>query len=52
MRGLSLKLPRFEVTDHLVSLQVNPVFKDSTVEPQKEVSQSDKHLRFSHYSLY
>ena len=45
MTGLSPELSRFEVTEFSVSPQVNPEFKDSTVEPKGEVSQSCKHVQ-------
>lgn len=44
MTGLLWELSRFEVTDRWVSLQVNPEFKDNTVEPKGEVSQSNGHI--------
>ncbi len=44
MTGLSSELFRLEVADRSLSLQVNPEFKDNTVEPKGEVSQSNKHI--------
>lgn len=49
MIELSSELSRSEATDHSVSLQVNPEFKDNTVESKGEVSQSNKHIKLPNH---
>lgn len=45
MMGWLSELFISDAADHSVSLQVNPEFKENTVESKGEVSQSNKHIK-------